>query len=317
MTRKPRRSELMRRQADALLKLKRASGRFSLPGMIAVVLIGLVAGLGLGAIVCAVQRLLPFSIPIILPGIIGGLAGVVVWRLGVSIGRCRNPALAIVVAIIVGVFAWESSHLVDYAWFRWDAQAALALQAPESTAAARDRAIDSYLKDETGLTGFGGYLVAKIQNSEVAFYHFFSGSAVPSGTASGPMLLFWWMLDAILAGTLAVVINKDYASDLYCDACNEWGKARTPVVGTDARLDDVIDSLRMGQAQAACDALERSEEGHITRLQVEYCPRCYQSNPTHLVVVHDTGPRTWEEVTVWTGDLPPQAMTHIAQRGTA
>lgn len=292
----------------------RPSGRFSFSGMALTLLGGLLVAVAAGLVAFVIRTAISFSIPMVLPAVAGGVVGYFTMRLASGIGRCRNPALAIGTAAVVGAVAWGSSHVYDYLYFQWTAFNEVKSSVPHADIVTFERAVDEYLASETGVGGFVGYMLLKAEGSSVEFgYIGQSGNAISGTGITGFGLILYWLFEVMMSAGLAVIINKDFAREPYCEQCRTWRKYKVPLTGMDSGIEAVVDNLNRGDVAAAREGLVRATEGNIVRLEIEYCPKCHDSKTAQLVVVKDTGPRTWVETTLWAGKLTPDQVTIVVE----
>lgn len=290
------------------------SGKFSLPGMGVTLLGSVSAAILTGLVFYGLSLILSFSLPLVFPAIMGGLAGYAALRLGSTIGRCRNPMLAVSVAVLAGTVAWGTAHVVDYFQFRREAYQEIVREAPLASPNQINGAIDNWLKEQTGLGGFLGFMLIKATSNTLEITHVTAGgAALPPLTLNGFGLMFYWLFELMVAAGVAGAINWNYAKAPYCEKCNVQRKYKTPIAGTDANLEETISHLQQRTIVAALASLEKNPEGNVARLEVEFCPVCFDSDLCKLVVVKDTGPRTWLEKTVWADKLESDHIRKIIE----
>lgn len=294
--------------------LNKPSGKFSPLGMLVTLVGGSLAGIAVGLLFYGVNWALPFSIPLVFPAIAGGLVGWAARRLGSRIGRCRNPFLAVCVAILVSTVAWGTGHVADYLDFRARTYNDILKEYPQAPAEKINFVIDAWLQEQTGQNGFIGFMLLKANSSAMEITHVTGGgAAIPALTLSGIGLMLYWLVELVITAGVAGYINYDYAKTPYCEQCHTWRKYKTPAVGTSVHLAETVEQLQQRNIPAALALLNKNPEGPITRLEVEFCPTCYDSQVAKLVVIRDTGPKTWVETTVWADKLAPQHIRHIIE----
>lgn len=291
------------------------NGKFSPAGMLVTLLGGIAAGILVGLGFYGLGMVLPFSIPLVFPAIAGGLAGAATLRLGSGIGQCRSPMLAILVALVAGVVTWGTEHVTDYVVFWTQASTGLLQEYPQAPAEAINLAIDAWLVEQTGQGGFVGFMLLKASTNAVSFTHLMgSGAAVSTSPLSGWGLIVYWFVELLIIAGVAIAINSKYATEPYCDNCHTWRKYKTPIIGSDLNLAEAIEYLQQRNITAALRALGNDDSaGNIVRLEAEFCPKCYDSPVAKLVLIQDTGPKTWLEKTVWADKLEPRHIRQILE----
>ncbi len=302
----------MGQRLDATLN-PRPSGKFSLPGMLLTLLVGLMTAIATGLIFYALSSVLPFSVPMLFPAIMGGIVGFVAMRMGSTIGRCRNWVLAVTVAAIAGAVAVGTGHVADYWRFRIETAKTIVADLPWAEPDSVDYVIDTWLEEETGHPGIVGFILLKSAHSsgEITSYRY--GAPVFSFGLSGTGLMSYWLVEVLVSSGIAGLINRSYARVPYCDKCNAWRQYQTALVGTMPGVAEAIQHLKNRDIPAAMAALTKHKEGDVARFEIEFCPVCYDSALTRLVVVEDTGARTWLEKTVWSDKLEPQHSEQILE----
>lgn len=292
-------------------RVARPSGKFSPSGMLLTLLGGAGAALLTGLVFYGIDLILPVSIPLVFPLIMGLVVGYVTARLGSGVGRCRSPFLAISVAVVCGAFAWGSGHLADYVRFRILVFNNVRDQVPHASVEQINRFIDERLVEEVGQGGFAGFMLFKARANTMEFTQLVAGAPLGPVTLNGPELMAYWLFQLVIIAAVAGVTNKNYPTRAYCDTCNAWRMYRTLIFRTETGLEETLEHLRMRNIGAAMADLRKSSEGHIVRLGIEYCPVCYNSHAAKLVLLQDTGPRSWIEKTVWKDTLEPGHVRQI------
>ncbi len=299
---------------SATISTYRPSGKFSLPGM----LLTLAGGIGVGAVgglaIYLISSVIHFSIPFLFPAALGAAVGYETATLGKKYGRCRSQLIAIGVAVIAGVAAWSSEYVIDYAKFHADVFNSIAAQVPQASSRAIDIFIDQRLREETGQSSLIGFMLLKAQSESLEITHFFNGAGIGGLTLTGPALFLYWLVELLIVVGLAGYLNCSYPLEPYCEQCNTWRKCKVPIVGSAERISEAVEALRRRDITAAAVALGKYEQGDLARLEMEFCPVCYDNPYTNLVVVGDTTEqKVWIERKVWSDRLDPSTVQRILQ----
>ena len=284
--------------------------------MVFTLVIGSASGIICGLIVYLFSKYLRFSIPFLVPGVLGITVGIITQSLGQKIGKSRNPFLSIAVAAFCAFIAWSTIHVADYLQFRGQVYSDILRELPWLSSGEVNFIFNSWLNEETGKNGLIGFLLLKASSSNVEISYLFSGATTPPlFNLTGIGLILYWMIDLGIIMTIAIMTNVEYARKPFCEQCGAWRKISFPAFGDDSYIDEVINHLSRADILTALNLLTKNQDGNLAKLVVEYCPVCYQSDYAKLIVFEDTGPKTWEEHTVWEGNLPPNEIKSILEFG--
>ncbi len=137
----------------------RASNRIPLVGFLLLIVVGGAAAVGLGLALWEISSLMNFLaiIIVLLTGLIlGGILSLVV-----RIGKIRNPLVAGLIGLLLGVLLYGVYQYAGYyITFRDEARAAIAENAGKTPSdVVLDKQLDTILQGEVGNTGFFGYLL--------------------------------------------------------------------------------------------------------------------------------------------------------------
>ncbi len=276
----------------------RSSNRFSLPGMLLMLVAGIGAAIVAGLIAYVVSEILRFGIPMMYPAFFGITAHLATMKIGSGVGRCRNRTVAISVAVIAAIVAWGSVHLIDYARFRWITHRDIISEHPQAVPQEIDLFIDYWLHEETGQSGFAGFMLLKVSSESIELTPMQSGAAIGSFQLTGLMLVAYWFAEVLVAASLAGYMSRSYSSQPYCDECNNWRKFKTPWIGSVEQVDQAVEAFQRRRIIEALKCLGTHSEGDFARLEIEFCPVCYADSCASLTVVQDV-----EENTVWADNV--------------
>ena len=269
-----------------------------------------------GLIIYLVSRYLKFSIPFLVPGVMGIAVGMTTQSLGQKIGKSRNPYLSIAIAAICAIIAWSTIHVADYLQFRGQVYSDILREFPLLNSGEVNFIFNSWLNAETGKNGLAGFLLLKASSSNVEISYLFSGATTPPLiNLTGTGLILYWMVDLSIIMAIAIATNLEYAKKPYCEKCGAWRKIGFPAFGDDSNIDEVVNQLSRGDILPALNLLTKTRDGNLAKLVVEHCPVCYQSDYARLIVIEDTGPKTWMEHTVWERNLQPNEIGSILEFG--
>ncbi|CAG0927422.1 hypothetical protein TFLX_00458 [Thermoflexales bacterium] len=301
-------------QSASILSPSKPSGKFSLPGMVVALAGGIAVVVSFGAIFSLITSAISFSIPLVVPAMLGAVVGYATMKLGTSFGRCRNPKLAVSVAIIAGVVAWGTQYVIDYGRFRSVAFATIVHELPQATSQQVDHFVDQWLQEETGQSGLVGFMFLKADSESIEITSHQYGVPLAGFRLSGFSLVIYWLIELLMIVGLAAYINRSYAKQPYCDQCETWRDYEVPMLGSPEHVDEAITAFQRRDIPTAIEALGTCEQGDFIRLEIEYCPRCFEDAYAKLVAVHDTGqPKHWTEQLLWSNRLDPNLTRQVLE----
>jgi hypothetical protein len=256
-----------------------------------------------------------FNIPLVFPILIGVVVGLVTARLGSTIGRCRNQVVAVGVAVMAGTFAWSTEHVIDYVRFRVDSFNTITSEAPQATSQSINRFIDQWLQEETGQSSFIVFMLLKSKSSTIEISSHQYGIPLAGLKFTGTMLIFYWFVELLVVAGFAGYLNRSYSKEPFCEQCGTWRKREVPMLGSTTNLAEAAEALRRREIPAAVEALGAYQQGDFTRLEIEYCPVCFDDTHAKLVAVHDLREerKRWVERLVWTDYLDESSARKVLE----
>lgn len=203
------------------MKNYQPSGVCSLPSLLVMLGITSTAAVGIGWAAHFVGQF--FYLIVLFPFLIGlGVSTAV--SLGITKTKCRNTTIAALVAIFAGAVTYSSMHLFDYATFKRTSSNAIVVEMSQqgvetdemiSTEQAK-QLVDNVLEDETGSTGFIGYMKFMAQKG-ISISNKGSGGFNIGQTGTW----IYWVLEfgAILFLAFG---GSSRASEPFCEKCESW-----------------------------------------------------------------------------------------------
>lgn len=211
---------------------------------------GLVGAAALAWLYALLLDVIPFVYVSILLTCGFGIALGFMGGLVIKMGHCRNRAVAVVLALVVGGGGLAAS----YGWAYRRALGELAEQSSGATV--------SELAEEVGL---GTWLEARIDN----------GWEVRRSSISGLGVITIWAIEALIVLGMSVLVMASAAADPYCERCRAW----TDPQSTDLRglgAEHVAPLLERGDLAGVLSLTERPDGDASTRIQLvrNYCEKC-------------------------------------------
>jgi hypothetical protein len=259
----------------------RTSGRTSLMGLLLLVLTTIFGGAILGAVVALVAHF--FYLVVLFP-ILMGLIGAFLITTVVQRGAVRSPLLAGLFGLLIGLVIYGTYRYGEY----FDAQRQFFEGAREEysqvTEAEAAQALDQFLLEETGSSGFLGYVLYDAKQG-VTISKVGSSSSSSGITFSGAGAWIYWGVELLIIAGIAYAASRAAAAEPYCEDCHAWyGKERWIGVADKKLSKDIKTALKNGnfaQVRAAFVATDLP----LPRLALTYrrCEHCTTANPVVIL----------------------------------
>lgn len=271
------------------------------------------AALGAGAVVGAVEGFISqwFSLLILFPIGLGIAVGAATSAV-IGSRQVRAPALAFGLAFLGGAVGQCALHGVQYLNFERELRGALTdrddAESDEDRAAQAawnaltpEQRVDLVLQEETGSTGFIGYMKFSAQQ----------GTEIKrTGRSNGAKIdgVGYWILVAIellIAALVAAFAALGRAKEPFCETCTRWYEPEAAVFvggGEPASVKESTAALDAGDTGRAVSVLGPASEKYATTFMVRRCAQC-QTAEAFLTVKHVTNPTAGKPTVKerWTG----------------
>lgn len=244
-------------------------------GLLFVVVV--ISGLLVGGIVAFISQFfyLIFLFPLLM-----GAGAAFVMATGVRGLKIPHASLAVLAALVLCIVLYTSLHYGQYLLFIQQAHADVAQELGSIDAASIDELLDLFLLEETGATGFVGYMLLQVDSG-------FEVGRTTSSTSlpvSGSMIWIYWLIEfAVIAG-MAALAAVGASSKTFCHACEEWYTSQR--LGSVAResATQFLQAVQMDDFRQAHDMVQ-TEMTPTPSLEVylRRCPSC-ESSELHLAV---------------------------------
>lgn len=211
----------------------------------------IVGGAAIGALFSLISSLfyLIFLFPVLM-GVIGG----VLIAMAVRSGKVRNPWVALISGLLIGIMIFGSMWVVNYFQFRNAVKSEIVARAPTTNPAEVEPFIDETLAIATGRSGFIGYVLLTGQEG-VSIGRVGSGrNALNLGP---PFSWVYWGLELLIILWLAAVIGRSPAREPFCETCERW-YPRPALLGTlgASRTKEVLGLIDGSQYQKLGEELQ-------------------------------------------------------------
>jgi hypothetical protein len=258
-----------------------SSGKFSGAGLVSLFGISIICAVVLGFLVYMVSLL--FYLLLLFPigwGLLLGLSA----SAGVKAGKCRNAALAALVALLCAGLTYATFHHLKNREVRKNIQGLIAKAAQEKTfdlqGASVESAYEQWLLNETGKKGFWGEMAFRAK-AGMNISKTGSGSSkdhAPMITGVG-MYIYWGIELAVIAG-VALLLPWAAAREVYCEECQEWYR-KAPLATLDlGKVPSAVEALATRDMSAFGACVGPGAGGYVT---LQKCPSC-QAAPLNVIV---------------------------------
>ncbi len=227
------------------------------------------------------------SLLLLFPLVLGGIVGFAASRV-ISRSHVRAPWVAALVAGVAGLCAQLAVHAAQYGEFRYELGQELAAAQPAADGSTVGLLVDQLLQQETGQSGFGGYLQFRAKlGTEIK----------KAGHSSGIKLegIAFWILFAVnflIAGGVAASAAYNRANEPYCEPCQRWYEQHQHVASGSADKSAVAATLRALEAGVVTEVpavFGAAKPEGVAVLQLLRCAGCSEHEP-QLSLTVITGP---------------------------
>jgi hypothetical protein len=258
------------------------SNRITFIGAITLVIFVFGGGLVLGIALYYLER--ASGLIVVLPAIAGAVGGIGLFYI-LKFGKIRNPYLAILSAILLGILIYGTPKYISYTNFRDNIALQMAndlrIENKPHDSATVQRLIDLALTRLAGNPGFLGYLVYSAQQGMTLTFESMRGGVVMPPIEVG--LPGWgvyisWLLEASLAIGLPIFFAYVKSVAPYSERGDAWFDPYKHFIGRVPieQMQAFRDYLFMGAYEEASKLIVANEEAMPPCLQiaVQMCAKC-------------------------------------------
>jgi hypothetical protein len=247
-----------------------------IPGVILVIATALVGGVIGGIVMVITARGTHYAI---LPAGVGGFAAVIIFSLAIWYGKVKDPLINGLLALVMSIVVYGTYQFVEYMDFRQtlsnDIRADLGDLDQETT----DLIIEEYFIDETGSSGFIGYVRHLLKYGYIV-----SRIGRPDRQTGTSETIFNLLLDFGLILVVSVLAALMANGRAFCDHCKRYygrmsiswtaGMEILGRVGRDA-ADDFLNHIKSNQYAQARKLIQRKQFfTPCLEIQIERCKTC-------------------------------------------
>ncbi|HEX6290768.1 MAG TPA: hypothetical protein VFZ66_16385 [Herpetosiphonaceae bacterium] len=198
-----------------MLQSYRPSNRVPPRGIFFLLLAIVCGGFICGLIAFTVAQL--FWLILLFPIGLGLMVGGILSKL-IATQNIRSPLASAVSALLMGLVLYATFHLLAYQSFRWEVAQIFVEREGPMDSALQEEMIDLVLTEETGFSGFFGYLKLQAQEG-ISIGRV--GSTNPI-TLNEPLTWLYWLLEAGLIVGFATGTAVSSAKKPFCELCQSW-----------------------------------------------------------------------------------------------
>ncbi len=158
---------------------------------------------------------------------VAGIAGMPVMYLSVKRLKIRWRGYVILCGILLGLISYGTYYYAEYRAFLQDTRDDITINNPSTSDDEANKIIGDYLREETGLTGFAGYIKLLAQEGFTvtdSYSPYYPPGQSNVSQETTPETLFRWLLEIIAITSGAAWIGYAQAKTPFCETENEWLK---------------------------------------------------------------------------------------------
>ena len=184
-------------------------------GLLLLILSAVVGGALIGGIVSLVSNLI--YLILFFPAAMG-LAGGVLVALAIRRGKIRNPVVGQMGGLLAGLIIYSSMWFGNYLQFQNSVRSEILARSPGAAVAEVDAFVDQFIKNQTGVSGFSGYILLVDQDG-VSIGRVGRSNSVNLGPTFSWV---YWGAELFIILALSVSPAGRYARQPFCEACGRW-----------------------------------------------------------------------------------------------
>ncbi len=288
----------------------RVSNRVPFQGFLTLVLAAVVGGVVVGALVAVAAHFI--YLVVLFPMIMGLVGGAIVVAV-VKSGKVRSPWIAGLFGLLIGLIIYGTYRYGEYI----DAQRQFydVIKAKYDQINETDSAglLDKYLSDETGSTGFMGYVLLDAKQG-VKITRTVSTSTESGMTFAGNMAWIYWGIELLAIVGIAGVMAYGQAAQPFCESCETWYGQERWLGSAEKKIAKDLKTALKGGDFARVRAALTPQSLALPRLDLTYqrCEHCTAANPVvRLKQITASGRKNTAKKELLKGEITPAQYTEI------
>ncbi len=206
-----------------------------------------------------------------------GLLGGGVMTFAIRKGKVRNPLIAAGFGMLTGLSICGSMHGLGYVQFKQSATEQIVKEVGPVRSKQSDQIIDIFLKEETGSSGFWGYLKYSAQEGVTISPR---GNSELNLGETGTWI--YWLIELIVIDAIIVAITYASAKHPYCETCDQWYDSEKYLGGISTKSSKsflkLLNEGRFDEAGKLVDPIQGIVNNSLEALVLN-CSSCSTGNP--------------------------------------
>jgi len=211
---------------------------------------------------------------ILFPILMGVIGGSIITR-NAKFTKTRNPFLVASASVLTVIALYITFHYMRYTGF-WVISAFQAFGDFSDKSLQAGKVVVNYvLKEETGYSGFIGYMLYKAQQG-VSIGRLFRSISLNLG----PIFTWvYWLIEAGLIGFITFSIGKDTLKKRFCEHCNSWYTEKEHIGGVSINKQmEILNSIKQKDFTSVGATLEENSETPSIEFYLQSCTSCDKGN---------------------------------------
>ena len=212
---------------------------------------------------------------LIFPALMGFTSGSAT-TIAIKKGKVRSPLVSLFFGVLTGLITYGSYHGGEYFLTRQSfAKEIEAELGQDLDSADMDALMDSFFQEQTGSTGFVGYLKFSAKQGLSIGRAGSSSDGVPLNET---FTWVYWLIELAIIEAISVIMAKSAAQDPFCETCDQWyGQGQRLGTVADDQSEIFLKALEADQiVQAGTHIQPRAATIPYLEVDQRQCPGCHQ-----------------------------------------
>ncbi|UJB68404.1 hypothetical protein HRE53_17900 [Acaryochloris sp. 'Moss Beach'] len=230
---------------------------------------GAVVGGGIALIARWIYLLLIF------PALMGFTSGSAT-TVAIKKGKVRSPLVGLFFGVLTGLITYGAYHGGEYFLTRQSFAKEIEAELGQDLDSADMNALmDTFFQEETGSSGFVGYLKFSAKQGLSIGRAGSSSDGIPLNET---FTWIYWLIELAIIEAISVIMAKSAAKDPFCETCDQWyGQGQRMGTVADEQSEVFLKVLEADQiVQAATHIQPRAATIPYLEVDQRQCPGCHQ-----------------------------------------
>lgn len=229
----------------------------------------ILGGLAIGGLTFAISQ---FIYLVLIFPVAMGLAGGVVSSFAIRQGKVRNPSVAAVFGALTGLILYGTAHGGEYIRFKQVTSQEINASIGQNSMISTERIIDDYLQQETGSTGFVGYLKYSAKQGVTI------GEVGRDGFSLNETFTWvYWLIEFAIIEGIIFALAYGASKNPFCENCENWYSPAKRLGNVSNQVsNNFVELLNNDNFSRAGELLEPLSATSTPSLEVQLqsCPAC-------------------------------------------